>query len=177
MHFTPPTQFYPYFIKKNGNSTIGCLLLPKNNNIMNLFVAGLPYDLDDAELMEIFEKFGTVTSAKVAMDKETGKSRGFAFVEMPNDEEANEAIDGLKDIAFGKKQLVVKQAEDRPKPSGGGFRPGGGGNRGGGGYGGNRGGGGYGGNRGGGGYGGDNRGGGGYGGNRGGGDYGGGNRY
>lgn len=144
---------------------------------MNLFVAGLPYDLDDAELMEIFEKFGTVTSAKVAMDKETGKSRGFAFVEMPNDEEANEAIDGLKDIAFGKKQLVVKQAEDRPKPSGGGFRPGGGGNRGGGGYGGNRGGGGYGGNRGGGGYGGDNRGGGGYGGNRGGGDYGGGNRY
>jgi cold-inducible RNA-binding protein len=135
--------------------------LPKNNNIMNLFVAGLPYDLDDAELMEIFEKFGTVTSAKVAMDKETGKSRGFAFVEMPNDEEANEAIDGLKDIAFGKKQLVVKQAEDRPKPSGGGFRPGGGG-------GGFRPGGG-GGNRGGGGYGGGNRGGGGYGG--------GGNRY
>jgi len=140
---------------------------------MNLFVAGLPYDLDDAELMEIFEKFGTVTSAKVAIDKETGKSRGFAFVEMPNDEEANEAIDGLKDIAFGKKQLVVKQAEDRPKSSGGGF--GGGGNRGGGGYGG-------GGNRGGGGYGGGNRGGGGYGGggNRGGGGYGnrdGGNRY
>jgi cold-inducible RNA-binding protein len=111
---------------------------------MTLFVAGLPYDLDDAELMEIFEKFGTVTSAKVAMDRETGKSKGFAFVEMPNDEEANEAIDGLKDIAFGKKQLVVKQAEDRPKPPGGGF----GGNRGGGGgYGGNRDGGGYGGNR------------------------------
>ena len=51
---------------------------------MYLFVAGLPYDLDDAELMEIFEKFGTIKSAKVAMDKETGKSRGFGFVEMAN---------------------------------------------------------------------------------------------
>ena len=60
--------------------------------VMKLFVAGLPYDLDDAELEEIFEKFGTIASAKVSMDKETGKSRGFGFVEMPNDEEAKEAI-------------------------------------------------------------------------------------
>jgi cold-inducible RNA-binding protein len=88
---------------------------------MNLFVAGLPYDLDDAELEEIFEKFGKINSAKVAIDKETGKSRGFGFVEMENDDEAKEAIDGLNDIALGKKPLVVKQAEDRPKkPSGGG---------------------------------------------------------
>jgi len=101
---------------------------------MNLFVAGLPYDLDDAELEEIFEKFGVVKSAKVAMDKETGKSRGFGFVEMPNAEEAKEAIDGLKDISLGKKPLVVKQAEDRQSGGGGGgggFR--GGNNRGGGG--------------------------------------------
>ncbi len=99
---------------------------------MNLFVAGLPYDLDDAELEEIFEKFGVVKSAKVAMDKETGKSRGFGFVEMPNDAEAKEAIDGLNDISLGKKPLVVKQAEDRQGGGGGGggFR---GGNRGGGG--------------------------------------------
>ena len=99
---------------------------------MNLFVAGLPYDLDDAELEEIFEKFGVVKSAKVAMDKETGKSRGFGFVEMPNDSEAREAIDGLNDISLGKKPLVVKQAEDRQGGGGGGgFR--GGNNRGGGG--------------------------------------------
>ena len=102
---------------------------------MNLFVAGLPYDLDDAELMEIFEKFGTIKSAKVAMDKETGKSRGFGFVEMPNDAEAKEAIEGLNDISLGKKPLVVKQAEDRPggggSGGGGGYR---GGNSGGGGY-------------------------------------------
>jgi cold-inducible RNA-binding protein len=118
---------------------------------MNLFVAGLPYDLDDAELMEIFEKFGAVTSAKVAMDKETGKSRGFAFVEMPNEAEAKDAIENLNDISLGKKPLVVKQAEERSSGGGGGNRGGGGGFRPGGGGGGFRPGGGGGGNRGGGG--------------------------
>jgi RNA recognition motif-containing protein len=109
----------------------------KKTNYMNLFVAGLPYDLDDDELMEIFEKFGAVNSAKVAMDKETGKSRGFGFVDMKNDAEAKDAIENLNDISLGKKPLVVKQAEDRQGGSGGGggFRggSGGGGNRGGGG--------------------------------------------
>jgi cold-inducible RNA-binding protein len=102
---------------------------------MNIFVAGLPYDLDDAELEEIFEKFGTVTSAKVAMDRETGKSKGFGFVEMPVEEEAKEAIEGLNDISLGKKPLVVKAAEDRNSGGGGnrGGFGGGGGNRGGGG--------------------------------------------
>lgn len=99
---------------------------------MTLFVAGLPYDLDDAELEEIFEKFGTITSAKVSMDRETGKSRGFGFVEMPVEAEAKEAIEHLNDISLGKKPLVVKKAEDRQGGSGGGNR--GGGNSGGGGY-------------------------------------------
>ena len=112
---------------------------------MKLFVAGLPYDMDDAELMEIFEKFGETTSAKVAIDKATGKSRGFGFVEMTNDEEAKEAIEMLKDIAFGKKQLIVKAAEEGGSKGGsgggGGYR---GGSGGGGGYrGGSGGGGGY----------------------------------
>jgi len=80
---------------------------------MKIFVAGLPYDLDDAELMEIFEKFGTVSSAKVAIDRETGKSRGFAFVDMPNRVEAMDAIENLNDINLGKKPMVVKAAEER----------------------------------------------------------------
>jgi RNA recognition motif-containing protein len=96
---------------------------------MKIFIAGLPYDLDDAELEEIFEKFGKVVSAKVAMDRETGKSKGFGFVEMPNDTEAKEAIEGLNEISLGKKPLIVKQAEDKP---GGGSQGGGGGYRGGG---------------------------------------------
>lgn len=84
---------------------------------MNLFVAGLPYDLDDAELEEIFEKFGPVVSAKVTIDRETGKSRGFGFVRMQEAEDAKQAIELLNDIQLGrnKKPLVVKAAEDRPK--------------------------------------------------------------
>ena len=97
---------------------------------MKIFVAGLPYDLDDAELEEIFEKFGKVVSAKVAMDRETGKSKGFGFVDMPNEVEAKDAIESLNDISLGKKPLIVKQAEDKP---GGGGSHGGGGYRGGGG--------------------------------------------
>ena len=117
---------------------------------MNLFVAGLPYDLDDAELEEIFEKFGKVASAKVAMDKETGKSRGFGFVEMPNEAEARDAIENLNDISLGKKPLVVKAADDRPgggsggSGGGGGYRGGSGGSGGGGYRGGSGGGGGFG---------------------------------
>ena len=116
---------------------------------MNLFVAGLPYDLDDAELEEIFEKFGKVASAKVAMDKETGKSRGFGFVEMPNEAEARDAIENLNDISLGKKPLVVKAADDRPgggsggSGGGGGYRGGSGGSGGGGYRGGSGGGGGF----------------------------------
>lgn len=96
---------------------------------MNLFVAGLPYDLDDDELMEIFEKFGAVNSAKVAMDKETGKSRGFGFVDMKNEADAKDAIENLNDISLGKKPLVVKPADERPQGGGssqnsGGFRGG-----------------------------------------------------
>ena len=87
---------------------------------MKLFVAGLPYDLYDDELMEIFEKFGTITSAKVAIDKETGKSRGFGFVDMPNADEAKEALEGLNDISLGTKPLVVKEADERSSGSGGG---------------------------------------------------------
>lgn len=128
-----------------------------NNFDMKLFVAGLPYDFDDAELMEFFEKFGKVNSAKVAIDKETGKSRGFAFVDMANDDEAKEAIEGLNGLELGRgKTMVVKEADDKGSGGGGGYRGGGGG----GGYRGGGGGGGY--NKGGGGS-----GGGGYRGNRG----------
>ena|SRR5215218_9074867 len=104
---------------------------------MKLFVAGLPYDLYDDELVEIFEKFGTIASAKVALDKETGKSRGFAFVDMPNEQEARDAMEHLNDISLGKKPLVIKEADERSSgPGGGGYR--GGGNSGSGGYNNNR---------------------------------------
>jgi cold-inducible RNA-binding protein len=108
---------------------------------MKIFVAGLPPDLDDAELTEIFEKFGLIASARVVMDKVTRKSKGFGFVDMPNAQEAKEAIEGLNGISLGRKEMVVKEAEERGPGGGneGGFRSGGdGGYRGGGNSGGSR---------------------------------------
>ncbi len=102
---------------------------------MNIYVANVPFKANDDELRELFEEFGEVSSARIIMDKFTGKSRGFAFVEMPNDDEAKQAISQLNDFDFMGKVLVVNEArprEDRPRTSGGGGF-GGGGNRGGGG--------------------------------------------
>ena len=141
---------------------------------MNIFVGQLAYSVTSNDLQEIFEEYGTVDSAKVILDRETGRSRGFGFVEMPNEEEANAAIEELNGAELEGRTLTVNKArerEDRRGGGGGGYRGGGGGGgyRGGGGGGGYRGGGGGGGYRGGGGGGGGYRGGGGGGGYRGGG--------
>src|SRR5579864_7581280 len=134
---------------------------------MKLFVAGLPSDFDDVDLKEMFELYGTVNFAKVVMDRETGKSKGFGFVDMPDDTEARGAIETLDNASIRGKNMAVKEADESNR-GGGGDRGGGGGYRGGGG-GGYRGGGDRGGS-GGGGYRGGSGGGGGY---RGGGDRGG----
>ena len=132
-----------------------------------LYVGNLPYSVRDGDLEQAFGAFGSVTSAKVMMERDTGRSKGFGFVEMGSDDEAQAAIGGMNGQPLGGRAVVVNEArpmEDRPPRSGGGGG-GGGGRRegGGGGYGG--GGGGYGGGGGGGGYGGGGRreGGGGYG--------------
>jgi cold-inducible RNA-binding protein len=111
---------------------------------MKLFVAGLPYDFDDTDLREMFELYGEVVSAKVALDRETRKSRGFGFLEMANEAGGQEAIQTLNGAYLaGGKQLSVKVAEDQPQRSGegGNFRDRGGDR--GGGYRDNRGGGGF----------------------------------
>ena len=137
-----------------------------------LYVGNLPYSVRDGDLEQSFGQFGTVTSAKVMMERDTGRSKGFGFVEMGSDAEAQAAISGMNGQPLGGRSLVVNEArpmEPRPPRSGGGGYGGGGG--GGGGYGGGGGGGGR--REGGGGY-----GGGGGGGRRegGGGGYGGGGR-
>ena len=122
-----------------------------------LYVGNLPYSVRDGDLEQSFGQFGTVTSAKVMMERDTGRSKGFGFVEMGSDAEAQAAINGMNGQPLGGRSLVVNEArpmEPRPPRSGGGGYGGGGG----GGYGG-------GGREGGGGYGGGGRdGGGGYGG-------------
>src|SRR6266498_4896185 len=87
---------------------------------MNLFITGLPYDVNDQELKELFEEFGAVTSAKVILDRETHKSRGFGFVEMPDNAAAEKAMKELSDSEIGGKRLTVKVAEERKSNQGGG---------------------------------------------------------
>ena len=117
-----------------------------------LYVGNLPYSVRDGDLEQSFGQFGTVTSAKVMMERDTGRSKGFGFVEMASDAEAQAAISGMNGQALGGRSLVVNEArpmEPRPPRSGGGgggYGGGGGGGYGGGGGGGRReGGGGYGG--------------------------------
>jgi hypothetical protein len=120
-----------------------------------LYVGNLPYSVRDGDLEQAFGQFGSVTSAKVMMERDTGRSKGFGFVEMGSDEEAQSAINGMNGQPLGGRSVVVNEArpmEERPPRSGGGGFGGGGRREGGGGYGGG-GGGGYGGG-GGGGYGG-----------------------
>ncbi len=127
-----------------------------------LYVGNLPYSVRDEDLQQSFGQFGAVTSAKVMMERDTGRSKGFGFVEMGNDAEAQAAITGMNGQPLGGRSVVVNEArpmEARPPRSGGGGFGGGGGGYGGGGGGDRSGGGGYGG-----GGGGDRSGGGGYGG-------------
>jgi len=131
-----------------------------------LYVGNLPYSFRDEDLQQAFSAHGSVSSAKVMMERDTGRSKGFGFVEMGSDAEAQAAINGMNGQQFGGRGLVVNEArpmEPRPPRTGGG------------GFGGGAGGGGYGGGRSsGGGYGGGAGGGGGYGGGAGGGRSGGG---
>ena len=103
---------------------------------MNIFVAKLNYSTQVDTLQELFEEFGDVDSCKIIMDRETGRSKGYGFVEMPNDAEALAAISELNDSDFDGAQIVVKKANPSPnndrRRGGGGYRAGGGGNRGGG---------------------------------------------
>ena len=110
-----------------------------------LYVGNLPYSVTDVELRELFAQAGAVTDAAVIMDRETGRSKGFGFVEMSTDEEATKAIAQLNGHTLNNRQIQVSEARPReergPRPGGGG-RSGGYGDRGdrggGGGYGGDR---------------------------------------
>ena len=109
-----------------------------------LYVGNLPYSVRDNDLEQAFSQFGAVTSAKVMMERDTGRSKGFGFVEMSNDAEAQAAIEGMNGQQIGGRGLVVNEARPMearaPRSGGGGGGYGGGG--GGGGYGGGGGGGG-----------------------------------
>ena len=102
-----------------------------------LYVGNLPYSVRDEDLNQAFGQFGSVNSAKVMMERDTGRSKGFGFVEMGSDAEAQAAIEGMNGQSLGGRSLVVNEARPMearpPRTGGGGF---GGGRSGGGGYGG-----------------------------------------
>lgn len=96
-----------------------------------LYVGNLAYSMRDDDLQQAFSEFGTVSSAKVMMDRDSGRSKGFGFVEMSTDSEAQAAISGLNGKTVDGRNLVVNEARPRePRPAGG-NRGGFGGNRGG----------------------------------------------
>lgn len=97
---------------------------------MDIYVGNLAYEVQDEELNEVFAQYGEVESARVLLDRDTGRSRGFGFVKMPNREEALSAIEALNESDMQGRPLRVREAEER-KPRTGGFGGGGGGGGGG----------------------------------------------
>jgi RNA recognition motif-containing protein len=98
---------------------------------VNIYVGNLPFGTTQEELAEVFSAHGTVAGSSIIIDRETGRSRGFGFVEMPNDDEARRAIEAMNQADFGGRALVVNEARPKEPRSGGGFGGGGGGGRGG----------------------------------------------
>jgi RNA recognition motif-containing protein len=109
-------------------------------HFMNLYIGNLSWGTSEADLQQLFEAYGEVSSCKIIKDKVTNRSKGFGFVEMPNNDEANAAISALNGKDIGGRAISVNEARPREeRPAGGGFRGGNrGGNFGGGGYGGGR---------------------------------------
>jgi RNA recognition motif-containing protein len=104
---------------------------------MNIYISNLSYDVNDGDLKELFEEYGAVSSAKVITDRMSGKSRGFGFVEMDDNAQAQKAIDELHECEYDGKVInvnVAKPKTDRPSGGGGFSRGGGGRSNSGGGY-------------------------------------------
>lgn len=85
---------------------------------MNIYIANLSYAIHDADLKELFQEYGKVTSSKVISDRETGRSRGFGFVEMPDNAEGQKAITELNQAEYDGKIIAVRVAKERAEKSG-----------------------------------------------------------
>lgn len=90
---------------------------------MNIYIAGLSYNTTDADLNKLFSEYGNVSSAKIILDRETGRSRGFGFVEMTDEAEGQKAIEELNGMEVDQKVIAVSLARPRAeRPSNGGYR-------------------------------------------------------
>jgi RNA recognition motif-containing protein len=98
----------------------------KVGSVMNIYVGNLPFDTGDQDLRALFEPYGSVARASVVLDRETGRSRGFGFVEMASDDDSNAAIKALDGADFAGRKLRVNEARPRDRNGGGGGGGGGG---------------------------------------------------
>ncbi|EFH80841.1 MULTISPECIES: RNA recognition motif domain-containing protein [Ktedonobacter] len=89
---------------------------------MRIYVGGLPYQSTEQDLIQLFEQIGQVTSATVITDRETGRSKGFGFVEMSSDDETRAAIEQLNGSTLGDRTITVNEARERRAPGGGGYQ-------------------------------------------------------
>ncbi|MCE1206998.1 MAG: RNA-binding protein [Spirochaetia bacterium] len=88
-----------------------------------VYVGNMNYSTAENQLRDLFAQYGEVASVNIIVDRYTGKAKGFGFVEMTNDDEAQKAIDALNGFEFMGRQLRVNEAEDKPRRDGGNFRP------------------------------------------------------
>jgi len=101
---------------------------------MNIFIAGLSYNITDNDLVDLFGEYGEIASAKVIMDRDSGRSKGYGFVEMENDASAQKAIEELNGAEYDGRVISVSEARPRNEGAPRRNNNGGGGNRGGGGF-------------------------------------------
>ena len=88
--------------------------------MLNIYVGNLPYDTSESDLSQLFSEHGEVAQSSIISDRDTGRSRGFGFVEMPNETEGQAAIEAINGMDFGGRRLTVNEA--RPRPQRGGYR-------------------------------------------------------
>lgn len=101
---------------------------------MRLYVGGLPYQTTEEELISLFQQIGNVSTATIIIDRATGRSKGFGFVEMADTQEAQDAIARLNGTTLGNRTITVNEAQERPAGGRGGYQSRGGGRRDNGGY-------------------------------------------
>ncbi len=119
-HFVIPVKIIPTF----GELFIKSLR--SNKFFMNIYLGNLPYNINEDEIMELFEEYGNVSTVKLITDKFTGKSKGFGFVEMPGDDDAKKAIEELNGKEVKGRNITVNQAREKTDDDRGGNRGGGG---------------------------------------------------
>ena len=101
---------------------------------MNIYVGNLSWQMTEDDLRSLFEQYGTVSSVKIVKDRETGRSRGFGFVDMPDDNQGQQALTSLYDTEVMGRKIIVNESQTKPEGGGGGFKKRNFGGGGGGGY-------------------------------------------